>query len=452
VPLELEGLRILKQEVQADGRIRVEVMGTNERAQCPHCGAVCVKRHDVRPRIKRDVPLRGHRVELVLYKRRFWCLRCHKAFTESDSACGRGKRTTVRLREEIGQQACSRPLMHVASHYQVGPRFVQACLEAVASTQLAKRGLSLEESGPRPSPRYLGIDEFARRKGHRYDTILCDLDARQVLEVSAGRKKDDVASVLERLSNCDAVEAVSMDMSTTFREAVQLCLPRARIVADHFHVIQHVNKALNKVIGRWAKKEEGKHALEGQRHLFLCNQEDLSAEDEQSRATEAPAFPEIGTAWQLKEALRTWYAEASAETAAAGLERWIAAVKRQGPKELRKAFSAFRNWHQEILAFFDASFHPPLQWLCGRQEQPHQSLDASGLWLFQSTEPATAYPAGGGLMNFYEFHPEGWRAHRRKVEQIIPKYAPWSDGNDELAYCASIEHAVDTWRRGEVWV
>ncbi len=166
---------------------RSRVIGTSERAPCPHGGAVCIKQHDVRKRIKRDVPLRGHRVELVLYQRRFWCLRCHKAFTESDSACGRRKRTTVRLREEIGQQACSRPLMHVANHYEVGPRFVQACLEAAASTQLAKRGLSLEESGPLPTPRFLGIDEFARRKGHRYDTILCDLEARQVLEVSAGR-------------------------------------------------------------------------------------------------------------------------------------------------------------------------------------------------------------------------------------------------------------------------
>ncbi len=353
VPLELDGLRILGQEVQADRRIRVEVMGTNERAPCPHCGTVCVKHHDVRARIKRDVPLRGHRVELVLYKRRFWCLRCHKAFTESDRACGRYKRTTVRLREEIGQQACSRPLMHVATPYEVGPRFVQACLEAVASTHLAKRGLSLEESGPLPTPRYLGIDEFARRKGHCYDTILCDLEARQVLEVSAGRKKDEVACLLERLSNCDGVEAVSMDMSTTFREAVQLCLPRARIVADHFHVIQHVNKALNKVIGRWAKKQEGKAALEGQRHLFLRNQEDLSAEDEQSRASLAAAFPEIGRAWQLKEALRTWYATASAVTAVAGLDVWIATVKRHGPSELRKALSAFRNWRREILAFFD---------------------------------------------------------------------------------------------------
>jgi transposase len=163
------------------GGIRIEVMGTTERAQCPHCCAVCVKQHDVRQRIKRDVPLRGHRVELVLYKRRFWCMRCHKAFTESDQACGRRKRTTVRLREEIGQQACSRPIMHVASQYEVGPRFVQVCLETVASTQLAKRGLSLEESAPLPTPRFLGGDEFARRKGHRSDTILCDLDARQVL-------------------------------------------------------------------------------------------------------------------------------------------------------------------------------------------------------------------------------------------------------------------------------
>ena len=36
VPLELEGLRMLKQEVQPDGTIRIEVMGTNDRARCPH--------------------------------------------------------------------------------------------------------------------------------------------------------------------------------------------------------------------------------------------------------------------------------------------------------------------------------------------------------------------------------------------------------------------------------
>jgi transposase len=292
-------------------------------------------------------------VQLVVYKRRFWCVRCHKAFTEPDRACGRGKRTTVRLRELIGTQACSRPIAHVAKEYGVGPRFVQGCVETVVSRQLAKRGLSVEEGKPLPTPRYLGIDEFARRKGHRYDTILCDLDARKMLEVSAGRKQEDVVRLLERLTDCNKVEAVSMDMSESFRGAVQLCLPRARIVADHFHVIQHVGKAVSKVLSRLAKSEAGKKALEGHRQLFLRPQEELSVEEEQTRASLALAFPEIASAWQLKEDLRSWYASASAATAAKELDAWIARVKRDGPAELRKALSAFRNWRDEILAFFE---------------------------------------------------------------------------------------------------
>jgi transposase len=179
------------------------------------------------------------------------------------------------------------------------------------------------------------------------------LDGRHVLEVSAGRKKEEVTGVLERLADCEAVAAVSMDMSRPFREAVQLCLPRARIVADPFHVIQHIGKAVKKVLVRWAKKTEGKQALEGHSHLFLRNREDLSAEEEQARASLAQAFPEIAAAWHLKETLRTWYASASAATAAAELDAWIACVKRDGPAELRQALSAFRDWRQEILAFFD---------------------------------------------------------------------------------------------------
>jgi transposase len=162
-----------------------------------------------------------------------------------------------------------------------------------------------------------------------------------------------VIGVLERLADCDMVEAVSMDMSRAFREGVQFCLPRARIVADHFQVIQHGGLAVKKVIGRWAKSAEGKKALDGHQHLFLRNKQDLEASEEQSRATLAQAFPEIAVAWQLKEDLRTWYATTSAATAATELDAWIATVKRDGPAALRKALSAFRDWRQEILAFFD---------------------------------------------------------------------------------------------------
>jgi hypothetical protein len=87
----------------------------------------------------------------------------------------------VRLREEIGKQACTQPVAHVAKAAGVGPRFVEECFQSIALQALERIGLSMDEHLPLHTPPVLGIDEYARRKGHRYDTILCDLEARQVL-------------------------------------------------------------------------------------------------------------------------------------------------------------------------------------------------------------------------------------------------------------------------------
>jgi len=352
VPLGLAGLRIVAQTPRGDATLEVTVMGTNGQARCPHCGGVSRQVHDVRRRRKRDVGLGANAVVLVLCKRRFSCRPCGRAFTEPDIVCGWRRRTTARLREQIGEQACTRPLAGVAAEHDVGPRFVQTCWEQTVAARLHERGRSVAATGPLPTPRFLGIDEFARRKGRRYDTILCDLEQRRVLEVSVGRTQAEVVPLLERLDDPEHVEAVSMDMSTTFREAVRLCLPQAAVVADHFHVVQHVGKALAKVFTRCAATREGRAPLKGQRALFLRPRERLTAEQEHTRATRAAAFPDLAAAWQAKEDLRTWYAQATAQTAAGGLDTWVATVVEQGPAELRQALSAFRTWRDEILAFF----------------------------------------------------------------------------------------------------
>jgi transposase len=348
-------MQIMKQECQIHGVIRVEIIATTTQATCPHCQRISTKIHDRRKRKKRDIPLREHQVEIILLKRRFKCYSCQKSFTEPDTACGWRKKTTARLRELIGQRACIEPVAHVANDFGAGPRFVQECLEVVATAKIEKEGGSICDSDEQhllPTPRYLGIDEFARRKGHRYDTILCDLVSRTVMEVSEGRKLEDVQKLLERLNNCDAVEAVSMDMSASFRPAVQLCLPKAQIVVDHFHVIQHVMKAFKKIVSSWAHKKEGKPLLQGKQHLFLLAKEDLTEEQVKDRCKIGEALPLLEAAWQLKEALRTWYATATAATATEGLDSWIEQVQKSGFDHLRKALSAFVNWRQEILAFF----------------------------------------------------------------------------------------------------
>ena len=170
--------------------------------------------------------------------------------------------------------------------------------------------------------------------------------------MSAGRKQEEVVALLERLSDPDAVQAVSMDMSASYRPAVQLCLPKAHIVVDYFHVIQHVMKGFKKVLQSWAHKKEGKPLLEGKQSLFLRAKEDLTEEQAQERTRIGEHLPFLEMAWLLKEELRAWYATATVTTAAKELDAWIEKVHLQGPDPLRKTLSAFKNWRQEILAFF----------------------------------------------------------------------------------------------------
>ena len=352
VPLDLPELEIVSQSIRADESIEVHVRARKEHADCPRCGQESSKVHDSRQRVKRDIELRGYQVYLILHKRRFRCARCRKPFTETDSACGRYQRTTQRFRNQIAKQACQRPLTHVAQEVQVGYRFVHGCLHAWIQDKLEKKGRTLDEQAKLPTPQILGIDEFALRKGHHYDTILCDLELRDVLEVGEGRKKEDVIGLLERLSHPDAVKAVSMDMSASFRPAVQEALPKAQIVVDHFHVIQHIMKAFRKVVSSWAHRKEGMILLHRKQYLFLMAKEDLTEQEACERERIGTRLPLLEKAWQLKEALRTWYATATAADAAQRLDAWIKRVQQEGPAALQKALSPFKNWRQEILAFF----------------------------------------------------------------------------------------------------
>src|SRR6266566_7456041 len=84
VPLDLPELEITSQSLQADGSIEVHVRAIKERETCPRCGKICVKVHDIRERVKKDIALGHHHVRLIFSKRRFRCLVCKGTFTQTD--------------------------------------------------------------------------------------------------------------------------------------------------------------------------------------------------------------------------------------------------------------------------------------------------------------------------------------------------------------------------------
>jgi transposase len=318
IPWNLPEFRLLAHEQHADGSLSLTVRAKTDHAPCPSCQHRCDQVHDCRPRVKRDVTLREYQVQWIVLKRRFRCRQCGRTFTEPESACGWRRRTTVRLREAIGKQSLTQTMAQVARSIGIGPRFARDGFTNLVGPPLKQRGLEKEQEKPLPTPTFLGIDEFAVRNGHRDATILCDLSARKVLDVSLGRKLEEVIPLLKRLSQPENVKAVSMEMSASFRPAVQCCLPHAQIVVDHVHVIQHVMKAFRKVVSSWAHKREGHILLCRAPHLFWCAHEDLTEEQRHEGDHIASCLPALAIAWMRKEALRTWYATSTVETAESG--------------------------------------------------------------------------------------------------------------------------------------
>ena len=352
VPLALSEFRVVEQSGPCDGILSVKVIAKTTTAQCPHCQQESDAVHDCRERRKRDLRVREYQVSLIVLKRRYRCWQCRRTFTEPDEACGPRRRTTCRLREAIGKEAIHKPVAQVSYCFGVGPRFVRACWKTSIGPLLAEKGLDLAGEALLPASRFLGIDEFAVQKGHRYATILCDLEHRNVLETSLGRQFLEVVRLLGRLDHPEVVEAVSLDMSASFAPAVRFALPHAHLVIDHFHVVQHVMKAFRKVVSRWAHTKEGTILLHHKQQVFLKAAEDLTDDERQDLARISSRLPELETAWKLKEALRTWYATATMETAEAELENWLQHVREQGPEPMQQALSAFTRWKPEILAFF----------------------------------------------------------------------------------------------------
>jgi transposase len=360
--LDLAGLVVLGQSDEGDELV-IDVQYANAFGVCPRCGRPSNKVHDYRPQRKRDLPLRGQGVTLVLWRRRFRCLWClgrrrrPRTFSEPDPACGlgpagRARRTTQRLREQIGCEPPHQTVKRVAEVYGVGERFVRECFAGRAQAAMAAAGPLGH------TPRVLGMDEFSMKKGRRYETVFCDLEAPRVLEVVAGREQRAVQAYLEGLREPERVGVVVIDMSQTYREVVVLCLPKVVIVADRFHVVRRVGEALDGVRRRLQGQERrGKrNRLFCLRYALLAQPKDWSEKERLDIEGLFVAYPELGTAWERKEEFRRWYESTDRATAEVGLRAWEEALHSDGQPEYLALFaqgSLLGSWRREALNYFD---------------------------------------------------------------------------------------------------
>ena len=80
-----------------------------------------------------------------------------------------------------------------------------------------------------PPPRYVGIDDWATRKGHTYGTILIDLERRCVIDLLPGR---DGEALRAWLAANPQVEVITRDRWPAYIRAATEAAPQAKQVAD----------------------------------------------------------------------------------------------------------------------------------------------------------------------------------------------------------------------------
>jgi transposase len=198
---------------------------------------------------------------------------------------------------------------------------------------------------------HLGVDEIAYRRGHTYLTIVADHDTGNVVWVAEGRTKAALASFFTALGpeRCEQIAAISMDMTTIYREATLEAAPGAAICLDRFHAMQWVNQTLETVYRSTPPAElglVGAREFRQTRTALRTGAERLTDDQHALIAHIRRHRYQLWRAWELKEQFRAFYKTVAPDDAASYLNAWCTAA-------LRSRIPAFRTLVKRIRKHFD---------------------------------------------------------------------------------------------------
>ena len=342
--LELPEFRVIHLEMRPQ-QLELHLERRETSIVCPRCQTCCSRVQESRPRCLRDLPILERPVMLWLHLRRFACCGCRHRPWETSTTFGERVKWTERL------------------YHQVRAEFLRGC----PGNELARRyGLSartlfrwtFERSRggrPRQLGRAIGIDEYARRKGHRYNTLIVDLESGQPIATFKGRRAEDVIAWFNSRPQAerDRVEVVVLDMSKTFFAAIKAVFGEHVHVIDRFHVVQQAVSALDAVLRSVQKQldpEEAK-ALKKLRKHWLKSADQLNVDELIARYEWRRRFPALRETLNWVQDLRKWFDRKYDKPAREALVKLIERASQSVQEPLQRIAGTLTRWFDPIVRY-----------------------------------------------------------------------------------------------------
>ncbi len=332
------------------GQVTFHVHPGDHPLHCPNCGSTNIIRRGLKKRRFRTVQIGHKSVFIELAFPRVGCRDCGIVRQVNITFADARRSYTHAFERYVLNLSRMMTIHDVAKHLNVGWDIIK---------DIQKRHLLKHYAKPKLKHlRFLAVDEIAIAKGHRYLTVVMDLESGAVVFVGDGKGADALTPFFKRLRRSKAkIEAVAIDMSPAYIKALKTHLNDAAIVFDHFHVVKLFNEKLSNFrrdLQRDANKL-GKETLKGTRWLLLKNPENLDdTRNERQRLEAALKINQpLAMVYYMKEDLRQFWKQSSKETALAYLSDWIRRASISGITMLKKMAQTLGAFRSGLLAYYD---------------------------------------------------------------------------------------------------
>lgn len=301
-------------------------------AICDGCGQSIDVIKDKRNRLYRDKSVFNWTVYLKVERRRVVCPRCGVRSERLPFVDGRSRFTKrfekMVFDDSIEQTIAAAAKKHGISWWQAA-RIEYAMLEQYDQNR-----------GPLRSIKWLGVDEICIGKRCNMYTIVSDLENSAVIGMIDGHQTVSLDSFFAAAGTpfCESVKVVCMDMWKAYQASVKTFCNNAKIIFDKFHLIRHLNDAVDEVRRKefFRQGREKRELVRGKRWLFLRRWFNLT-KDQKGLLKETLALNKrLSVAYYLKEIFGSLWLYKNRTWALKFLVRWKEQLKWQRLKPLEK--------------------------------------------------------------------------------------------------------------------